>query len=112
MAREAGSAVGAGSTKRMSRLLWSQDAETDLDDMTDYIARDDIVAAVEMRDEIERRLESLADHPKVGRRGRVRGTREMVLAGTPYIGVYRIQGDAVVILRVLHGARRWPPKDE
>lgn len=96
----------------MSDLYWSHDAETDLDDITAYIARDDVAAAVRMRDEIERRLELLADHPRAGRRGRVGGTRELVLAGTPYIGVYGIQGDDVLILRVLHGARQWPPRDE
>jgi toxin ParE1/3/4 len=96
----------------MSCLHWSQDAETDLDTITAYIARDDVIAAIRMRDEIERRLEVLAAHPRAGRRGRVSGTRELVLAGTPYIGVYRVRGDDVVILRVLHGARRWPPSDE
>jgi toxin ParE1/3/4 len=57
-----------------------------------------------MRDEIERRLQVLAEHPSIGRRGRVAGTRELVLAGTPYIGIYHSQEDNVVILRVLHGS--------
>ena len=92
----------------MSRLLWSEDAENDLE----YIARDAPAAALRMRDEIERRLQVLAEHPNIGRRGRVTGTRELVLAGTPYIGIYQRQADDVVILRVLHGARRWPPRDE
>lgn len=93
----------------MTGLYWSEDAETDLDDITAYIARDDVAAAIRVRDEIERRLEVLADYPRVGRRGRIGGTRELVLAGTPYIAIYRIRGDDVLILRVLHGARRWPP---
>ena|SRR6516225_353778 len=96
----------------MSRLLWSEDAERDLDDITAYIADDDKVAAIRMRDEIERRLEVLADHPRAGRAGRVGGTRELVLAGTPFICVYCIKRDNVIILRVLHGARRWPPIGE
>ena len=93
-------------------LVWSEAAESDLDAITDYIARNDVAAAVRMRDEIERRLQILADYPNIGRRGRVRGTREMVLAGTPYIGVYRVHGEDVVVIRVLHGAQRWPPKDK
>jgi toxin ParE1/3/4 len=94
----------------VSRLLWSGDAETDLDDITDYIAELDPEAAVTMRDEIERRLAMLVVQPRLGRRGRVRGTREMVLVGTPYIGIYRVEGADVLILRVLHGARQWPPR--
>jgi toxin ParE1/3/4 len=93
----------------VSRLLWSLDAEADLDSITDYIAEDNPQAAVTIRDEIERRLAMLGLRPRLGRRGRVRGTREMVLAGTPYIAVYRVVDDDVLVLRVLHGARRWPP---
>jgi toxin ParE1/3/4 len=41
--------------------------------------------------------------------GRVRGTRQLIVVGTPYVVVYRIEPASVVILRVLHGAQRWPP---
>jgi toxin ParE1/3/4 len=44
----------------------------------------------------------------MGRPGRVKGTRELVIVGTPYIVAYRIKGDAVQVLRVLHGAQKWP----
>lgn len=36
------------------------------------------------------------------------GTREMVISRTPYFVAYRIAGDDVEILAVLHGAWRWP----
>jgi toxin ParE1/3/4 len=38
----------------------------------------------------------------------VPSTRELVIAGTRFIVVYRIT-DNVEILRVLHTAQRWPP---
>ena len=44
----------------------------------------------------------------MGRPGRVPGTRELVIPGTPYIVPYRVQGEAIQILRVYHSARRWP----
>lgn len=42
--------------------------------------------------------------------GRVEGTRELVITHTPYIVAYTIDphSNTVVVLRVLHGARRWP----
>jgi toxin ParE1/3/4 len=43
----------------------------------------------------------------IGRQGRVGGTRELVVQGTPYIVVYRVHDD-VEILAVVHGARKWP----
>lgn len=46
----------------------------------------------------------------MGRAGRVAGTRELVVADTPYIIPYRVRGDAVEILRVFHAARKWPGK--
>lgn len=53
-------------------------------------------------------VEGLQRFPESGRLGRVEGTRELVVDRTPYIAAYRIAGDTVRILRVLHGAREWP----
>ena len=44
----------------------------------------------------------------MGRAGRVKGTRELVISKTPYIAVYRIIAEAIVVLRILHGAQQWP----
>lgn len=48
---------------------------------------------------------ALADNPLAGRRGRALGTRELVVAGTPYIVVYRTR-EVVEVLAVVHGARK------
>ncbi len=50
----------------------------------------------------------MLQHPEMGRHGRIEGTRELVISRTPYIAAYRITGDTVRILRVLHGAQLWP----
>ncbi len=89
-------------------LEWSVFALEDRDAIFDYIEADSPRAAVAVDDRIETRVEGLAQFPEMGRPGRVEGTRELVIAGTPYIAAYRIQGDSVRILRVLHGAQRWP----
>lgn len=62
-----------------------------------------------MGDAIDAAVVHLALHPYSARRGRVAGTRELVVPRTPYLIVYRIEQKAVVILRVLHGAQDWPP---
>jgi toxin ParE1/3/4 len=62
--------------------------------------------AIDMR--ISDRVRLLARLPRSGRRGRVEGTRELVITRTPYIVAYRIIGDTVRILRVLHSSRQWP----
>jgi hypothetical protein len=48
----------------------------------------------------------LARFPQSGRRGRIEGTRELVISRTPDVVAHRITCETVRILRVLHGARR------
>ncbi|UCF91234.1 MAG: type II toxin-antitoxin system RelE/ParE family toxin [Desulfobacterales bacterium] len=50
----------------------------------------------------------LIEQPHAGRAGRVPGTRELVITGTPFIIPYRVVEDTGQILRVLHGKRKWP----
>jgi toxin ParE1/3/4 len=57
--------------------------------------------------EIQSMTARLETNPKVYRAGRVCGTRECVIAEN-YVVVYRLQGDEVEILRVLHARRHWP----
>lgn len=52
----------------------------------------------------------LADHPNMGRPGRISGTRELVLTRFPYILPCRVRGGYVEILLVFHTARKWPKR--
>jgi toxin ParE1/3/4 len=90
------------------RLRWTAPALRDLEEIGDYIARDNTAAAARLVTDILDRTDLLAKHPHIGRPGRVPGTRELVVTDTPYIVPYRVCGDVVQILAVLHGARRWP----
>ena len=92
------------------RVRWLRTALANLEAEAEYIARDNPAAASRVVATIVRSVERLAKYPASGRPGRVAGTRELVVAGTPYIIPYRIRGGAVEVLRVFHGARRWPPK--
>ncbi|WP_156667836.1 MULTISPECIES: type II toxin-antitoxin system RelE/ParE family toxin [Rhizobium] len=46
--------------------------------------------------------------PASGRVGRIDGTRELAIYGTPYVAAYAISKTTVRILRVLDGAQEWP----
>jgi toxin ParE1/3/4 len=89
---------------------WEPKAEADLTELFDYIAADDIEAAYRVRENIFNQTDMLAQFPHMGRPGRARGSRELVLVGTSYIAAYRIKNEAVMIMRILHGARRWPKR--
>ena len=89
--------------------IWSPEAVTDLAALRAYIAQDDPAAAQRVALHIIRNVETLLPNsPEVGRPGRVPGTREFVIPRTPYIVPYRLVGNTIQVLRVFHGARRWP----
>jgi toxin ParE1/3/4 len=90
------------------RVEWLPEAERNRDSQIAYIAERNPRAAIDLGDAIEAAVSRLADYPEIGRLGRVRGTFELVIAKTPLIVVYRVEITSVVILRVLHGAQRWP----
>ena len=90
------------------QVQWTVSAGLDREAAIDYIAQDNLSAALNQLDEIEGQTDRLADYPKLGRPGRVKGTRELVVNRTPFIVVYRINGEFIQILRVLHGAQQWP----
>jgi toxin ParE1/3/4 len=90
------------------RVEWLGEAERSLTAQLEWIAEHDPWAALDVGDAIHTAVGRLADYPAIARAGRVPGTRELVVVGTPYIVVYRIEPSAVVILRVLHSAQLWP----
>jgi toxin ParE1/3/4 len=89
-------------------LVWLQRALNDRDAQLDYIAQDNLLAAVTQGDRIEDQVEQLLEHPQMGRPGRKQDTRELVISRTPFIVVYRIKGKRIELLRLLHGSQRWP----
>ena len=50
----------------------------------------------------------LLDFPLRGRPGKKAGTRELVMPSLPYVIVYTVRDDVVVVVRILHGAQQWP----
>jgi toxin ParE1/3/4 len=92
------------------KIRWLHLALSDLDELMDYIAQDNPEAATKVAGKIWESTRMLSNHPAMGKAGRVPGTREMVVTGTSYIVPYRVVANEVQILRVLHGAKKWPEK--
>lgn len=90
------------------RVIWTEGAVSDVESLRSYIEKDRPHAARRIATRIVNLVEALAEKPGVGRPGRVPGTRELVVSGTPYVVPYRVRGGRVEVLRVLHGAMRWP----
>lgn len=91
----------------MLELEWLALARADILAIVDYISDDNPDAAQRIRDDIEAKVAKLSDFPKIGRPGRIEGTRELVVWAN-YIIVYQEDAFTVKILRVLHAAQQWP----
>lgn len=90
------------------RIRWLDTATSDLEAIRSYISQYNPQAAIEVTQRIRDAAGLVANYPAAGRPGRIPNTRELVVTSTPYILPYRVRRGAIEILRVLHGARRWP----
>jgi toxin ParE1/3/4 len=95
---------------RPRRIVYSRRFRRRLQDIYEQIAADNPAAAPRVVERIRIAVERLPQFPAIGRPGRVAHTRELVVAGTPYIVPYRIKGEIVQIITVLHSAQRWPDR--
>jgi len=91
------------------KIVWSRRATRHLQAAYKYWAREKSASAADkMLERIFAAVELLEDHPELGRRGRISGTRELVLVPTPFLIAYRVRRNRIDILALLHGARKWP----
>jgi len=89
-------------------LRWTEEAAADLERIADYLFERTPTRAPSLMREIYNATATLVNFLDRGRPGRKKGTRELVVPSLPYVVVYRISGDAVHIVRILHGAQKWP----
>ena len=87
-------------------VVWRPAARDDRHRILTFLAQHNPAAALRVVEELTVAADSLATFPHRGRPG-FRGTRELVIV-RPYVLVYRVRSDAVVILRIWHGAQDRP----
>ena len=72
-----------------------------------FISDDNPQAALDLDDDIVASTRQLIDFPKIGHLGSIPDTREYRVRRN-YRLIYRIIGEDLVILAVVHAARNWP----
>ena len=90
------------------KIVWTRSARADLNEIFDHTLQENPRAAGNVLHRIERSALHLADHPGMGRPGRVADTRELMIPGLPWILPYLTGPDTITILRVVHAAMQWP----
>jgi addiction module RelE/StbE family toxin len=91
------------------KVLWSRQALNDRTGIFRHISADNPRAAATLDGKFAAAAKRLSAHPQIGRPGRLSGTRELVVVPN-YILVYRLAGETIGIVTVLHAARQWPPE--
>lgn len=87
---------------------WVRAAERDRSDILDYIAAQDLSAAIRMDELFSQAAINLTQFPFSGKAGSIAGTRELILHER-YRLLYEIADESVWILALVHTAQRWPP---
>ena len=90
------------------KIRWTAVATDDLKSVHEYLSEHAPARADAIVDRILASIDVLEQYPNIGRQGRIDGTRELVITGTPFIVFYRLRKSQVEILGVLHAARKWP----
>lgn len=87
------------------RIDWSQQAVTDLQQISEYIERDrSLEAANRVARSIYEAIQSLRLMPYRGLPGRLDGTRELVVRALPYIVIYQVLDERLLVLNIVHGS--------
>lgn len=98
----------------MKTVVFNPVAVDDLEEIVEYIAQDNGVAAEAVRRDILDTAESLADQPGLGIRPRFSAPRFAGVRYLPceqypnYLLFYRELGEEIEVLRIIHGARNLP----
>ena len=90
----------------MVEIEWSQTSENDLNGIIDYIAQDSLEYALSFYEEVREKVGNLVQFPKMGRKVPELDNpniRELILRN--YRLIYRIIGEKVQIIRLIHGSR-------
>jgi toxin ParE1/3/4 len=90
------------------RIAWTLEAADDLEQIADYLFDQNPSIAPDIIRRLYNAPSVLKKFPHRGKPGRKDGTRELVLSPLPYVIVYEIVTESIRLLRVLHGAQRWP----
>jgi toxin ParE1/3/4 len=90
------------------KVVWSRRAIRHLVYLREYIEKDSEQNAALVAKRILKAVDLLQSHPEMGRPGRVVGTRELVVPGTPYLIPYRVRRERLELIAVFHGRQKWP----
>lgn len=89
-------------------IIWTNLALHHLKTSYEFIHQHSPKTAHEIFHRIETTITHLERYPQIGKKGRLQGTRELIIPNTPFLLIYRVKEIHIEILAFLHGRRKWP----
>lgn len=99
-------------TANLMPVFWLPKARDQRSRQLEFLLRHNPALGIKMGDAIAKTVARVAADPNLSRTGRIAGARELLVPGTPFLLVYRIEETAIVILRLLHNSRRFPTLED
>lgn len=93
----------------MSRYHFSHQAEQDLNDIYDYVARSSTTNAARLVQRLQEVCRLLAQFPHIGTARDDMRIGMRAFADGSYVIFYEVTDDGVRMLRLLHGSRNFSP---
>jgi toxin ParE1/3/4 len=91
------------------KIIWTQSALDDLQNIREFIHEQNPMAVKRISSRIQEVAQLIAEHPAIGKSGRLKNTKEIVITGTPFFITYSVRAEnTLIFIRVLDGARKWP----
>ncbi len=95
------------------KIVWSENALHDLNEIRDYISMDSPVYALRVVERILDRVEQLGLLPCMGRVvPDAQGIPLREIALTPYRIIYKVESGYIGVVTIVHMARNWVVSDE
>ncbi len=88
-------------------IFWLRSANNDRNSIIEFIAKDNIDAALKLDDLIESACLKLQEFPNLGKKGRLKNSLELLIH-PHYFLVYRIEDDRIEVLALVHTSRNFP----
>lgn len=87
-------------------VTWADSAQRDLDAALAYLQQESPRGARRVSERIFQAVGLLERFPEIAPASRHRGLRQMVVPRTPYLVIYRIEGDRVEVRAIVHASQR------
>ena len=88
------------------QIIYSKNAILDLNSLETYISKDNPIAARKVANNILLAVKLLETMPKIGRPGKIKETRELIIHNLPYLVRYKINKETIQIINVFHTSRK------